>query len=269
MGWGFAMSTLSVPGFIRAKVCDDIQLRVAATRGERQAVFELIYRSYLRAGLCAKSDCGMRATSYQLLTSTDVIMAELRGQAISTVSLVRDGDLGLPMESLYPEEVAARRVAGIRLAEVSCLADRRQGTARFFGLFCELSRLMAQLARKTGVDELVVVVNPRHAPLYRRYMAFEQIGDEREYDAVEGFPAVPLSLNFAKAKVEKPKSWREFFGEPLPDEALQTSPISTDDRDYFLSVLDSIDNREESQAAKSASYGNSEVQEAEDRLLCA
>ena len=244
------MSTLSATGFVRAKVCDDIQLRVAAMRGERQAVFELIYRSYLRAGLCTKNDCGMRATPYQLLASTDIILAELRGQVISTVSLVRDGDLGLPMESVFPEEVAARRAAGIHLAEVSCLADRRQGTARFFGLFCELSRLMAQLARNTGVDELVVVVNPRHAPLYRRYMAFEQIGDEREYDAVEGFPAVPLSLNFAKAKVEKPKSWREFFGEPLPEEVLQSCPISNLDRDYFYSVLDSIGDHHDSQPRK-------------------
>lgn len=261
------MSTLVTPAFIRAKVCEDIQLRVAASRGERQAVFELIYRSYLRAGLCTKSDCGMRATPYQLLSSTDIFLAELRGQVISTVSLVRDGDLGLPMESLYPEEVAARRAAGVKVAEVSCLADRRQGTARFFGLFCDLARLMAQLARNTSVDELLVVVNPRHAPLYRRYMAFEQIGEERDYDAVEGFPAVPLSLNFAKAKVEKPKSWREFFGEALPEEVLQACPISADDRDYFYSVLDSVHHDETPTCA--ASFGNSETQEAEDRLLCA
>lgn len=261
------MSTLVSPASIRAKICEDIQLRVAASRGERQAVFELIYRSYLRAGLCTKSDCGMRATPYQLLPTTDLFLAELRGQVISTVSLVRDGELGLPMEALYAEEVAARRAAGMRVAEVSCLADRRQGTARFFGLFCDLSRLMAQLARNTGVDELLVVVNPRHAPLYRRYMAFEQIGDEREYDAVEGFPAVALSLNFAKAKVNKPKSWREFFGEPLPQEALQSCPITTDDRDYFYAVLDSISSEEAQPNV--ATFGDSNAQEADDQLLCA
>ena len=260
------MRILQTPGFVRAKTCEDIQIRVASTCDERQANFELVYRSYLQAGLCPENECGMRATPYQLLESTDIIQAELRGEVISTVSLVRDGELGLPMEALYPEEVAARRAAGIRLAEVSCLADRRQGTARFFGLFCELSRVMAQLAKKTGVDELVVVVNPRHAPLYRRYMAFEQIGDEREYDAVQGFPAVPLSLNFAKAKVEKPRSWHEFFGEQLPENVLQTCPISAEDRDYFLSLLERETGRVES---GSTSYGNSEVEEAENRLLCA
>jgi N-acyl amino acid synthase FeeM len=259
------MQILQMPGFVRSKICDDIQLRVAATREERQRSFELIYRSYLRTGLCSRQGCGMRVTPYQLLTSTDIILAELRGQVISTVSLVRDGELGLPMEAVFPDEVAARRAAGIGLAEVSCLADRRQGTARFFGLFCELSRLMAQLARKTSVDELVVVVNPRHAPLYRRYMAFEQIGEERVYDAVQGFPAVPLSLNFAKAKTNKPKSWHEFFGQQLPDDVLQSCPISEEDRDYFSSVLDQAADGEDTDVC----YGNSETVEAEDRLLCA
>lgn len=258
------MQILQMPGFVRAKICEDIQLRVAATREERQKTFELIYRSYLRAGLCGHQDCGMRATPYQLVKTTDVIIAELRGQVISTVSLVRDGELGLPMEAVFPEEVAARRAAGIGLAEVSCLADRRQGTARFFGLFCELSRLMAQLARKTGVGELVVVVNPRHAPLYRRYMAFEQIGDERVYDAVQGFPAVPLSLNFANAHTHKPKKWHEFFGNELPEDVLQSCPISDDDREYFASIL----NQSAEEDAPTC-YGNSEAVEAEDRLMCA
>ncbi len=263
------MQFLQMPGFVRAKICEDIQLRVAATREERQATFELIYRSYLRAGLCDRQESGMRATPYQLTPSTDVIIAELRGQVISTVSLVRDGELGLPMEAVFPDEVAARRAAGIGLAEVSCLADRREGTARFFGLFCELSRLMAQLAKKTGVDELVVVVNPRHAPLYRRYMAFEQIGDERIYDAVQGFPAVPLSLNFAKAKINKPKSWHEFFGEQLPEDVLQACPISSEDQEYFSSVLDQGGDAIDSNLNCAVSYGNAETAESNDRLMCA
>jgi hypothetical protein len=266
---GMDMQVYQLPAYVRAKICNDIQLRVAATRDERQATFELIYRSYLRAGLCTQADAGLRVTPYQLLPSTDIILAELRGQVISTVSLVRDGELGLPMEAVFPEEVAARRQAGVGLAEVSCLADRRQGTARFFGLFCELSRVMAQLARKTGVGELVVVVNPRHAPLYRRYMAFEQIGEERIYDAVQGFPAVPLSLNFANAKINKPKSWHEFFGEELRDEVLQVCPISEEDRNYFQELLDQDAGRESSGENGSPSYGNDETAESDDRLMCA
>jgi hypothetical protein len=223
---------------VSAASCADVQLKVASTSRERQASFELVYSSYVRAGLCDENRCGLRITPYQLLDTTDIIIAELGDDVISTLSLVRDGELGLPMEEIYPEEVASRRNAGVRLAEVSCLADRRERAPRFFQLFCELSRVMAQLAAQTGVDELLVSVHPRHAPLYRRYMAFEPIGDCRDYPTVLGNPAVALSLNFAHAREHRAASWQEFFGQPLPPDVLVSAPISDADREYFLSLLE-------------------------------
>jgi hypothetical protein len=261
------MQTIGTSCSVSAKTCSDIQLKVATTRKERRAAFELVYRSYRRAGLCAETDAGMRITPYQLLPTTDIINATLRGEVISTLSLVHDGELGIPMEEIYPEEVALRRDAGVEFAEVSCLADRRQGTARFFDLFVDQARLMAQLASKLGVTELLVVVHPRHAPIYRRYMAFEQIGDLREYPTVESNPAVALSLNFAKAKVERFQKWHEFFGQPLPDDALQSCPISSADRDYFWSILDQQNSRDECLPLDSWWDGGSQVEE--ECLLCA
>jgi N-acyl amino acid synthase FeeM len=230
------METLLESTSMRASVCSDIELKVADTRCERQAAFELVYNAYCRNGLCANGTNGMRFTPYQLLPTTDIFIAKLRGEVVSTLSLVRDGELGLPMEEVFASEVAERRAAGMRLAEVSCLADRRQNSERFFGLFCDLSRLMAQLAAKLGVNELVVTVHPRHAPLYRRYMAFLPVGDRREYPAVCNNPAVALSLNFERALIETPKKWNEFFGSPLPDSVLRSCPISAADRAFFLSL---------------------------------
>jgi hypothetical protein len=226
-----------MPGAISAKTCAEIELKVAATRSERQAAFELVYQSYLRAGLCAENPLGMRFTPYQLLPTTDIIIAKLRGEVVSTLSLVRDGELGLPMEEIYGEEVAARRNRGVRLAEVSCLADRRKDAARFFGLFREMTRLMAQLGKNTGVDELVVAVHPRHTGIYRRYMAFQPMGDLRNYPAVQERPAVALCLNFDAARIDSPKSWQEFFAVPLPISVLRTCPMPEEDRKYFSSLL--------------------------------
>jgi hypothetical protein len=217
--------------------CPDIELKVASSRHERQLAFELTYSSYLRAGLCEESECGMRATEYQLLPTTDTFIARLRGDVISTVSLVRDGALGLPMEKVFPDVVAERRAAGKRVAEVSCLADRREDPARFFQMFCELGRLMAQLAIKEGIDEFLIVVHPRHAAVYRRFMAFRRVGDCRDYSTVCGNPAVALVLNFADAQVHSPDVWQRFFGARLPDDALQSSPLSQADCDYYRSVM--------------------------------
>jgi hypothetical protein len=220
-----------------ATACADVQLKVASARRERQSAFELIYQSYRRAGLCGENACGMRVTPYQLLDTTDIIVADLFGEVVSTVSLVRDGRLGLPMEEIYPELVMQRRSAGIRIAEVSCLADRRKSINRFFELFCELCRVMAQLAIQTDVDELLVCVHPRHASIYRRYMAFEQIGHRREYPTVCGNPAVALSLNFAHAERNSPISWQRFFGQPLPSDVLASAPINDEDREYFAALV--------------------------------
>ncbi len=228
------------PQSVRAQVCSDIELKVASSRHERQEAFELTYRSYVRAGLCEEHDSGMRATLHQLQPSTDTFLAKLRGEVISTVSLVRDGNLGLPMEDVFPEVVAERRAAGMRIAEVSCLADRRSDAGRFFELFCELGRLMAQLAMKGGIDELLVVVHPRHAAIYRRFMAFRRVGDRRDYASVRGNPAVALVLNFAEAQLNNPDAWARFFGERLPDEALQSSPPSTADCEYYESILSPV-----------------------------
>lgn len=240
------------PHAVPAEVCPEIALKVAETRSEREAAFQLIHHAYCRAGLCSPASSGLRITPYQLLPTTEIFIAKLHGEVISTLTLVRDGALGLPLEEIYPDEVASRRSAGQQLAEVSCLADRRQEPARFFPLFCELSRLMAQLAAQLGVTELLAAVHPRHAPLYRRHMVFRPIGERRDYPTVCGNPAIALSLDFSYAARETPRKWQEFFGQPLPSRVLRSCPISATDRHYFQSLEDcrSARNRNYSSAIK-------------------
>lgn len=225
----------TLPGVV-SRECDQILIKIATTRRERTGAFELAYRSYLQAGLCGPSPVGMRITPHQLSECTDVFVAILRGEVISTLSLVRDGELGLPMESLYPDEVRQRRAAGLRLAEVSCLADRRREVARFFGLFSDLARLMTQTAEHDGIDQLLIAVHPRHARMYRRAMGFEQIGDYREYATVNGNPAVALCLDLAYVRDQRPEIWGRFVGEPLPAEVLRPCPMPENDRRYFAEM---------------------------------
>jgi hypothetical protein len=228
----------SISRTIVSSQCPEAAIRVASSRAEREDAFRLAYRCYLRAGLCGPSASGLRATPYQLVPSTDVFIAELRGEVISTLSLVRDGALGLPLEAIYPAEVHTRRRASVRIAEVSCLADRRKSEARFFGMFCDLARVMVQMADREGIEQLLIAVHPRHARMYRRAMGFEQIGDYRDYPAVNGNPAVALCLDFARVQRERPDIWERFVGAPLPPWCLEAQPISAEDRRYFLRLSD-------------------------------
>jgi len=205
--------------------CDNIFLQLARTNDQYCGAFELAYKSYCRAGLDKPNEFGMRVTPYQLLDTSQVFVATYHDEVICTLTLVRDGALGLPMESVYPEEIASRRDRGIRLAEVTCLADRRLSPKRFFGLFCELSRLMAQFAERNRVDEIWIACHPNHAPLYERRLAFERRGGLSDYPAVLGNPAIPLCVDLRELEASHPRVWRQFFAERIAEEVLSSSPL--------------------------------------------
>lgn len=218
---------------LRQKTTADLEYRIAATREERAAAFRLVYESYLEAGLSEPNPQRMRVTPYHLLPTTETFIAVCDGLVISTVSLVIDGQLGLPMESVYPEEVAEQRRLGRYVGEVSCLADRRRELKRLFPVYIQLCRLMAQYARRRGLDGLMAAVHPRHARFYERFMAFQPVGELKTYQSVCDNPAIALSLDFARVEQEYPDIWQKFFGEPIPEEQLQPRPIPRAERDYF------------------------------------
>lgn len=213
-----------------------LRFTVAATPAEREAAFRLAHQAYLRAGLAADNSYGMRVTPYHLLPTTSVFLAQCDGQAAVTVSLVGDGELGLPMEAIYAEEVRALRNRGLRLAEVSTLADRRAAFDRGLPAFIELSRLMVQCARFHDYDRLLISVHPRHARFYRRFMSFEPLAGERSYPFVRNRPAVALFLDFARLDRERPARYEQFFGAPYPAEALRTFPMPADERERLAPV---------------------------------
>lgn len=260
------MSALSAAPHHVSKECSEIEIKVASTREERRGAFRLAYAAYHRAGLCDECDQGLRITPYQLLPTTDIIVGELRGEVISTLSLVRDGELGLPLESLYPDEVRRRRAAGLRLAEVSCLADRRKEVARFFGLFCELAQVMIQMADREAVDQLLIAVHPRHARMYCRAMAFKQVGETRDYDAVNGNPAVLLCLDIAEVKALRAEVWQRFAGDPLPEAVVQTTPINDLDRWYFERLAK---DRDRSDGNSEVAYFDRSIESTGQSLICA
>ncbi len=220
------------------KTTADVEYQIAATREERASAFRLVYKSYLEAGLGEPNPYQMRVTPYHLLPTTEVFIATLEGETIFTISLVIDGELGLPMESVYGNEVALRRQEGLLLGEVSCLADRRSQFRGFFPVFLRLSRLMVQYARRQGVDELLVAVHPKHAKFYRHFMDFRVLGRQKAYPTVRNHPAVALSLNFDRVDRERPSSYDTFFGRSLPEELLRPQPITWAECEYFRPMMD-------------------------------
>ncbi len=222
---------------VRPRNFDDIEYKIADTWEERLSAFRLVYHSYLRAGLGQPNPHGVRVTPYHLLPTTEVFIARLDETTIFTMTLVIDGELGLPMESVYPDVVESIRTQGLA-AEISCLADRRANIERFFPVFLKCSVLLAQYAWKRGVEHLLAAVHPRHARFYRRFLNFDYIGEEKSYPTVRGNPAVPLGIALDGLESRHPSVYERYFGQWLPDEVLQPKPLSADERRALATMVD-------------------------------
>lgn len=212
---------------------DDITCRIAATYEERLAAFRLIYESYREKGLIEENEYEIRVTPYQLLPTTNVFIACHRGKVICTVTLIGDGELGLPMESIYFEEVQAERERGLVLGEVSSLAVRDVEFKSFLPIFIKLLRMMSQHARAYGFDQFMIATHPKHARFYKRFMGYEQIGGTKEYPSVCHAPAVACCLNFERIDRERPACYSQVFGIPVPPEQLRAQPMPDDEIELF------------------------------------
>ena len=214
---------------VAAPTCDQ-PIHLASRREELFAAFSLVYRAYLKTGLVRPNPFQMRVTPYHLLPSTDVIVAKAtdRNEVACTLSLVGDGKLGLPIESAFADEVAERRRRGVQLAEVTSLAEQRDENEGGSSPLLKAMGLMAQRAKRRGIDELLITVHPHHVKFYQRFIGFELLGDERPYESVLDKPAVALSLDLNLLHVNHPRAYERFFGKPFSAAALadQTLPIN-------------------------------------------
>jgi hypothetical protein len=201
------------------------EVRVARGPRELRTAFGLVYQAYLRCGLCEPSSKGVRVTPYHLLPTTEVFVAATGGEIVSTVSLVRDGALGLPMESIFGDEVAWRRDRGICVGEASCLADRRRDSVRSFPLVARLMSFTIQCARRRGIDELLIAVHPKHGRFYQRFLGFRQIAQERTYHVVQGKPAIAMALDMPGLSGSCPNAYKRVFGPRFPEDHLRYQPV--------------------------------------------
>lgn len=225
----------------RGKINFYTNSRVASTKEEMAAALSLVYSAYLAAGLEKENSYKMRVTPYHLLPTTDVFFAEMGKEFVLTMTLVRDGALGLPMESVYRDEVNALRSQGQKLAEVTCLADQCSkfgGVSFFLPAYLDLSRLLAQYAKKHGVETLVAVLHPRHVRFYRSVLGFKQFGEKKSYPGVNNNPAIPMMANFEEVRRDCPECYDRIFGEPVSPTLLNSQPISAEHRKYFAPMVD-------------------------------
>lgn len=204
-----------------------ISVKVASSRADREGAFRLVYQRYLSSGLCAANPHEMRVTPYHLLDTTTVFTAHYQGEVIFTVSLIGDGEQGVPMESIFPDEIRGLRRQGVRFGEISCLADRRRDLVRFLPLFVRVTSLMFQYAIQDGPFRFVIAVHPKHGRFYERFFGFRRIAGERPYSCVQNRPAVAYALDSSWLLKERHD---QYFGTTFPADELRPRAMTDEER---------------------------------------
>lgn len=237
---GETSRTITVPGVAR-----NIQVKIASERSEWDQAFRLLAANYQARGYETPGGQPFRFSPHHILSETVTLVAKHEDRVVATLSLVPDTTvLGLPMESIFSDEIDALREQGRRLAEATCLADEGLTIPEFVRVFRALIRLAMQYHVSQGGDSWVISVNPRHRNFYQKVLGFVPVGSCRDYPTVQGHPAEAFMLDVELMRMHAPEAYREVFGEAIPDHVLE-APTCSPDLIRFFSGRSSLTNRQQ------------------------
>jgi len=169
-----------------------LTFRTAATLDEVIEAWRLVYGSYRCKELIAPNRFRLHTTSPAADGHAAVITGNIGALTVTTMTAIPDGTRGLPLDRVYPAELARLRAEGRRMMEVGLFADRRKSMSRSSEALLQLMQFVWHWGRDTGITDFVIGVHPRHAKFYKRAFGFHIAGEERHYAAVNNRPVVLL-----------------------------------------------------------------------------
>ncbi len=201
--------------------------------------YALVYRNYLRAEYIERHDSQLRYSVFNALPETTTVVARLDDRVVTTASIIIDSPLGLPMDTIYQEEVDALRAEGARVCEVTMLADRRRAGIRTIPSILKMFKLILHYAHnKASISDILITINPSHEVFYTRYLPFEDFAGLRHYPAVKNAPALAKRQNLRTLFEEhkEHKLYDFFIDEAIPQEILEVKHSFSESelRDLFV-----------------------------------
>lgn len=194
---------------------------VARNVADVERAWELVYRSYLRAGLIRPNPQEIHTLPEATRASSAVMIGQINGLTVSTMSTYLDVEGRLPLDAGYPRELDGLRAQGRRLMEAGLFADRREHIARSMAALMELMRHTFFYAFHNDAQDIVIGVHPHHAGFYEKCFGFERFGDDSACPHTNGAPLVPLRLDIpTKYNQERlPRGLAFFKRDPLDKSA--------------------------------------------------
>lgn len=177
-----------------------LELKIADTQAELEGCFALLHDAYVASGFMRPHPSGLRVTPYHALPTTTTLCAKVDGEVVGTLSIVREGVFGFPMQAAF--DIASVRAKEGHIAEISALAIhprwRKTGGSILFPL---MKFMYGYCTRYFDTRHLVIAVNPAHIEMYESMLFFRRLTEQvvARYDFVNGAPAVGATLDLYEA----------------------------------------------------------------------
>lgn len=192
-----------------------IVYRVAVHENEIDVLQKLIIRVYLEKEYLNETSFEEFSKINSFLRSSFSVTfgAYIDTIAIGTITVVEDSSEGLPMDSIFKNELQFLRQKGFRLAEgcqfaidKSLLKDhipKLLSGVTEASMSAQLLSLTIHYAISRHIDYICLAVNPKHKIFYES-IGCERVGSEKQYPSVNNAPALAYTLDI-KSFTEKVK----------------------------------------------------------------
>lgn len=177
-----------------------LTLGIASTQDELEGCFALLHDAYVASGFMKPDPSGLRVTPYHALPTTTTLYAKFDEQIVGTLSIIREGVFGFPMQSAF--DLTAVRAQPGRIAEISALAVHPKFRDTGGTILFPLMKFMYEYCTEYfDTRHLVIAVNPKHIEMYEALLFFQRLQADvvSNYDFANGAPAVGATLDLKGA----------------------------------------------------------------------
>lgn len=194
---------------VKLEDIDRPNIKIAETYDELSQSFSMVYTEYRSCGYIRKEHPSeLHFSLYNLLPETCVFIFRSYTTVISSLTQIFDSpEFGLPMDALYKGQLDDLRKKGRKITELSALVSPKE--VRWCNLMIYLSRIMFEYSMTAHVDDICIMVNPKHVKFYKTMFLFEDFGEEYFYEPV-GAPAVALRINMDNILEKIEENYKNF-----------------------------------------------------------
>lgn len=150
---------------------------------------ELVKQHYEQNGYL-DGDLKVKDFYHLFVPTTKIFIISQNNKILSTVSMFIDSkEYGLPSDTLYKKEFQELRDEKRKLVEGGMLSGE-QGRP----LLHLMSKFFKE-SKKQNIDDILLIINPKHRNFYEKLLRFTQIGEIKNCPRVNNAPAILMRFN--------------------------------------------------------------------------